>query len=122
MLSASSPIPSSFSEQSIPSDSTPRFLVAWIFWPPGSVAPGGAKAARAPTVRLGAPHTTVKWRSAVATRQTPCLSIASTSPTTTPESPATRGAASATSMPAFVRRSATAFGDRSVSTNSLSQR
>ena len=42
----------------MPCDSTPRILAMPIARPPGSVAPGGANAARAPTAVLGAPHTT----------------------------------------------------------------
>src|SRR5215470_300594 len=48
--------------------------------------------------------------------------MASISPMTTPDSPSTRGTIAATSIPALTRRSATAAGGRSVSTNSRSQR
>src|SRR5215467_9704677 len=128
----STPMPSSSSEQSMPSESVPRILVALIVRPPGKVAPGGAKAERRPGAALGAPQTTEKRLSGRATRQrrlccpagvTPrSCSMASISPMTTPDRPSTRGWRAATSMPALTRRSATTAGGRSVSTNSRSQR
>ena len=42
----------------MPCDSTPRIFVALMARWPGKTAPGGAKAARAPTLVLGAPQTT----------------------------------------------------------------
>src|SRR3990172_5769426 len=129
---ASSPIPSSFSEQSIPSETTPRILVALIARPPGSVARGGAKAVRSPGAALGAPQITENFRSGRATRQRRLwwpagvgprsFSMASISPTTTPDSPSTTGLADAPSIPARTSRSLISAGPTSVSTNSLSHR
>ena len=42
----------------MPCDSTPWIFAAAIRRPPGSTAPGGANAARTPTLVFGAPHTT----------------------------------------------------------------
>ena len=58
MPPASVPTPSSASEQSIPSDTVPRMVATASRRPPGSDAPGGAKAARTPARTFGAPHTT----------------------------------------------------------------
>ena len=120
MPSSSSPMPSSFSEQSSPSDTVPRILAALMARPPGSVAPGGANAVRRPGAAFGAPQITEKVLPGAATRQrrmwwpaavTPrSRSMASISPTTTPESPSTRGDREATSMPALVSRSAICAG------------
>ncbi len=129
--SCSSPRPSSRSEQSIPCDSTPRIRAAATRRPPGSVAPGGANAARAPTLVFGAPETTEKRSRPVETRQRsrrwPWLSpssrsIASISPTTTPARPAGVSAVTlATSTPAFVSRSAASAAASFRSTSSRTQ-
>jgi len=130
--SCSSPSPSSRSEQSIPCDSTPRIFVAVMRRPPGSTAPGGANAARAPTLVLGAPQITEKRSRPVDTRQRsrrwPWLSpssrsIASISPTTTPARPAgASGMTLATSMPALTSRSAASAALSARSANSVTQR
>ena len=71
---ASWPMPSSSSEQSIPSETVPRILAALIARPPGmlalagKVAPGGAKAVRRPGAALGAPQITENFLSGSATR------------------------------------------------------
>ena len=54
---ASSSMPSSFAEHSIPRDSTPRIVARLIATPPGSTAPSSAHGASMPTAALGAPHT-----------------------------------------------------------------
>jgi len=91
-----------------------------------------ASAVRRPGAAFGAPQITENVLPGTATRQRrmwwPAAvtrrsrSIASISPTTTPESPSTSGDTEATSMPALTRRSAIWAGVRSVSTNSSSQR
>ncbi len=54
---ASASTPSSFAEQSMPNDSTPRSVAALIAMPPGSVAPTVATGAASPTRAFGAPQT-----------------------------------------------------------------
>ena len=49
--------PSSAIEQSIPQDSTPRFMLLLIVMPPGSFAPGSATITFSPALTLGAPQT-----------------------------------------------------------------
>ena len=113
----------------MPSDSTPWIFFAATTPRPGSVAPGGAKAARAPARVFGAPHTTLKRCAPRArTRQTirrwPRLSPSSRStlsisPTTTPRSPdGASGVTLATSRPALTRRSAASCAESLTSTNS----
>ncbi len=41
----------------MPCDSTPRIVVALIWTPPGSVAPGNAHGTRIPGATFGAPQT-----------------------------------------------------------------
>ena len=87
----------------MPSDVTPRMVVTAMVRPPGSVAPGGASAVRRPGATLGAPQMTDSLRSGSATRHSRLTwpgrdspssrSMASISPTTTPPSPSTTGAA-----------------------------
>src|SRR5947208_582879 len=127
--SGSGPNPSSRSEHSIPWDGTPRIVAVSTRRWPGSTAPGGARAARTPTFVLGAPQITENFWDPVETRQRrrrwPWLSpssrsIASLSPTTTPRTSGASGVTAATSIPAFVRRSAASAGDSRRSTNSWS--
>src|SRR5450631_2635474 len=54
---ASSAMPSSAAEQSMPCDSTPRIAALRITMPPGSSAPTSAHGTRMPGATLGAPHT-----------------------------------------------------------------
>ncbi len=54
---ASSSMPSSFAEQSMPCDSAPRTLVRLIARPPGSVAPSSAQGTCMPAAAFGAPQT-----------------------------------------------------------------
>ena len=130
--SCSSPRPSSRSEQRIPCDSTPWIFLAAMTPSPGSVAPGGAKAARTPARVFGAPHTTLKRsplpaRTRHSTRWWPRLSprsrsIASISPITAPRRPTgASGVTLATSIPALTRRSAASCGESFRSTNSRTQ-
>src|SRR2546425_2396720 len=121
----SSPSPSSRSEQSMPCDSTLRILATVMRRPPGSTAPGGAKAARTPAATLGAPQATAKRSRPVLTRQRTTRwapssrSIAPIRPTATPDrSAGLSGVMPVPSMPAFIRRSAACGGVRSRSTNS----
>src|SRR5207245_6493058 len=108
---------------------TPRTVAVSTRRVPGSTAPGGAKAARTPTFVLGAPQITENFWEPVETRQRrrrwPWLSpssrsIASISPTTTPRTSGASGVTAATSIPAFVSRSAASAGDSRRSTNSWS--
>ena len=55
--SCSSEIPSSFSEQAIDDDSTPRIFARLILRSPGRVVPTVATATLSPARTLGAPHT-----------------------------------------------------------------
>ncbi|MBA7598663.1 hypothetical protein ES703_05682 [subsurface metagenome] len=131
MPSCLSEMPSSLSEQIMPLDSTPRILAGFrrVNWPlRGSInwAPTWAKAILSPTLRLGAPQTTVcspvprftvaRWRrSALGWGLTAVIcpmTIFSQLPPTTCIPP--------TSLPAMVSRSAISAGGRVMSTYSLS--
>ena len=113
--SASSEIPSSFAEQSMPWLSTPRIFARLILKPPGSTAPSVAHGATMPACTFGAPQTicsmsgcpisTVQTRSRSASG---CGVTAVTRPITTPENSGARGSASSTSRPAMVSASASA--------------
>jgi len=66
---ASPPIPSSSSEQSIPSDASPRIRALRITSPPGRIAPTVASGTTSPARMFVAPQTTGKVASPVETRQ-----------------------------------------------------
>ncbi len=126
--------PSSRAEQSIPRLSTPRIVATLISNgrsgdSPGSRAPTTASGAFMPAATLGAPHTTCNGSPLpTATRHTVSLSafgwrsMASTSPTTTPEKPGATGRTSSTSSPDIVSRCASSSVVNAGSTIVRSQR
>ena len=126
---ASSAIPSSLAEHSIPCDSTPRITVVLIAGPPGSSAPTSAQGAFMPATALGAPQTIVRRApvpaSTVHTRRRSALGCGSTFSifaTTTPEKGGAAGTASSTSRPAIVNRSHSPAESSGGSTSVRSQR
>ena len=125
--SASSLIPSSFEEHSMPSESRPRSFVCLILKPPGSSAPSTATGTLSPAFMFLAPQTmfnffsfpasTVQYTSLSAFG---CASIFSIRPTTTPLKSPSRVRLS-TSIPRDMNFADRASGARSKSTNSFSQ-
>ena len=108
---ASSAIPSSRAEQSMPEDSMPRTLATLIVRLPGRTAPGRAQGTLRPAAALGAPQTICRgWPSPISTRQTlrrsasGCLLTSSTWATTTSAKAGATFSSSSTSRPAMVRR------------------
>ena len=119
MPDAPSPICSSFSEQHMPNDSTPRSLLFLILNPPsGTTAPIFANAVLMPRRMFGAPHTTWNSSAPSVTRQTcrwslsGCGSHAVTSTTTNESDSGTPPTVStdSTCSPARVSFSASSAG------------
>ena len=108
---ASSAMPSSLAEQSMPEDSMPRTLATLIVKSPGRLAPGRAQGTFRPGATLGAPQTICCGTSRpMSTRQTfrrsasGCLVTSSTWATTTLSKAGATLVSSSTSRPAMVRR------------------
>src|SRR5690348_1276931 len=106
---ASSAMPSSRAEHSMPCDSTPRTVVRVIDCPPGSVAPSSAQGTRKPFAAFGAPQTTCNARSrptsTVQTRSRSASGCGATCvivPTTTCAKDGAARTTSSTSKPAIV--------------------
>src|SRR3989338_1159721 len=120
--------PSSFSEHSMPNDSTLRTLACLMAKSPGSTAPMRAHGTFKPTATFAAPHTMVSgcasptftWhtfkRSALG-----CLTTSSTSATTTLSNAGATASSASTSSPAIVSACANASLDNSGFTQVLNQ-
>ncbi len=133
MPSPSSPIPSSFSAQSIPSDNSPRILVVWINKPSGNFTLGGsfvpafARATLSPAFIFFAPQTMLyNFLPSVTSQITSfdafgCGLISIISATNTSSNPFPIYSRDSTSSPTMVRLSANSSGEASKSTYSLSQ-
>src|SRR5690606_18751678 len=100
--------PSSFAEQSMPNDSTPRSFAALIDMPP-TLEPTVASGAARPTRALGAPHTICSGSPLPMSTLHTCRRSASgwrtasmMRPTTTPARPSPRAVTSSTSRPMAV--------------------
>jgi len=119
--------PSSTSEQSIPSETSPLILLFNILVPLGRCAPGRASGTRSPSFIFLAPQTIAWVLSPVLTEQSVSLSalgwgfIESIRATTTLSSPFPSLEIPSTSRPAVISVSASLSGEMSMSTKSLSQ-
>ena len=114
-----SPSSSSFSEQIIPLDSTPRSFACLIFIPPGITAPGRATTTVCPAATFGAPQTIVRAPSPASTWQTfsrsasGCFETSCTFPITKPSAEGgPRVTTRSTSVPVIAICSARTRGSR----------
>ena len=115
---ASSSIPNSFAEHSMPRDSMPRTVVRLISSPPGNVAPSSAQGTIIPAAALGAPQTICNFSfppaSTMQTRNrsaSGCGVTASILATTTCANGGAAGAIASTSRPDIVSLSHNASVD-----------
>ncbi len=125
---ASSAMPSSLAEHSMPEDSMPRTFATLIVRSPDRRAPGSAHGTLRPTATFGAPQTICFGApSPVSTRQTfrrsasGCLATSSTWATTTSAKAGATVSSSSTSRPAIVSRWASSSLDRRGSTKVRNQ-
>src|SRR5574340_617927 len=124
----SSASPSSFSEHSMPNDSTLRTLACLILKSPGSTAPMRAHGTLTPAATFAAPHTIVSGcASPTFTRHTfkrsalGCLTTSSTSATTTLLNAGATASSASTSSPAIVSRCPSSSLDSAGLTQVLNQ-
>ena len=108
---ASSEMPSSLAEQSIPDDSMPLTIATFIWKSPGRFAPGRAQGTRRPAVTFGAPHTICSGDDSPASTvhtlrrsASGCLATSKTCAITTLSKSGATFSSSSTSRPAIVRR------------------
>jgi len=119
---ASGPIPSSSSEQSIPSEASPRIFELLMTKPPGISAPTVARATTSPGFIFGAPHTMGSGSPPVVTSRRWSFSASGWRlmvrifAVTTPVKAGVYSATASTSRPAIVSRSASSCGVMSMST------
>ena len=119
---ASGPMPSSSSEQSIPSEASPRIFELLMLYPPGIVAPTVASATTSPAFMFWAPQTIGSTCSPVVTSSRWSLSAPGWGfmerifAVTTPVKAGVYSSTASTSRPAIVRRSARSNGEMSMST------